>query len=75
MGLFDIRIVRTVDRTERALAGDAALEFFRHLLDGGFFERIRATAKQKGGAHKKESDREGFQARRILKKVTVTSDD
>jgi hypothetical protein len=63
----DVRIVRTIDRTELTAAGDASLEFFRRLLAEGFFERVGATAREKG-AGDTESDREGLQARRILKK-------
>ena len=70
MDFFNVRIVRAIDGSESAVAGDAALEFCRHFLHHGFFERIGATAAEKGDAHEKENDSEGLQARRILKKVT-----
>ena len=66
----DAGIVRAIPRAERAVAGEAALEFFRHFLHRAFFERIGAAAKEKDGADDKESGSEGLQARRILKKVT-----
>ena len=62
-------IVRTIHRPEGPVAGDAALEFFLGLLDDGFFQRISATAEENRGRDE-ESDGEGLQARRILKKVT-----
>ena len=69
MHILDGRIVGTIHRSQGPVAGDAALEFLRHFLHRGFFERIGAPAEQKGGAHEKESSSEGLQARRILKKV------
>jgi hypothetical protein len=50
------------------LAGEALLEFLGHLLNGALLEWIRAAPEKKrcGG---EESDSEGLQARRILKKV------
>lgn len=64
----DARIVRAIHRTESAVTGEAALEFFRHFLHRALFERVGAAAEDKGGAYDKESGSEGFQARRILKK-------
>ena len=69
MHFLDVRIVGSVHRTKGAVTGDAALEFCRHFLHRGLFERIGATRENDHGAHG-ESDREGFQAQRILKKVT-----
>jgi len=66
--LFDSAIVRTIDRAQRALAGEAALEFFRHLLDGGLLEWVGAAPEKERGRGE-ESDSEGLQARRILKEV------
>jgi len=66
----DVWIVGAIYRSESSVAGDTALEFLRHLLHRGLFERIGATAEQKGDAREKESGSEGLQARRILKKVT-----
>ena len=68
-GRFHVRIVRAIHRPERSFAADAALEFSRHLLDRALFERIGATAEQKGGAREEESGDEGLQARRILGKA------
>ena len=68
LGRFDVGIIGAIDRTERAMAGDAALEFLRHFLDDRFFERIGATGDENRG-YDEESDREGLQGRRILKKV------
>ena len=65
----DGRIVRTIHRPEGPVAGDAALEFFLSLLDDRFFQRISATANENHGRDE-ESDGEGLQAQRILKKVT-----
>ena len=65
----DIRIVRAIHRPELTSAGDAALEFFRRLVPNWLLERIGATADEEG-AGDAESDREGLQARTILKKVT-----
>ena len=70
MHLPDVRIVGVIHRSEGTVAGDATLEFFRHFLHRALFERIGATAEEKGGAREKESGDEGLQARRILKKVT-----
>jgi hypothetical protein len=69
MGFFDSGIVRTIDRAQLALAGEALLEFFGHILNGALFEWVSAAPekKRRGG---EESDGEGLQARRILKKVT-----
>jgi hypothetical protein len=53
----NIRVVGAIDWAKRAVAGDAALEFGRHFLDRGFFERVGATAAEKSGAHEKENDR------------------
>lgn len=75
MGFFDVRIVRPVHRSERAVAGNAALEFFLRLLHDGFFEGIGATAENKDGVRQKENDNAGLQARRILKNRKVTSDE
>ena len=62
-------IVGTIPRSQRPVSSDAALEFFRHLPHRALFERIGATAEQKGGAREEESGDEGLQARRILGKV------
>jgi len=69
MHVLDGWIVGTIHRPESPVAGDAALEFLRHFIHRGFFERIGATAKEKSGARENESGSEGLQARRILKKV------
>ena len=69
MRLFDVGIVRAIHRAKRAVAGNAALEFFPGFLHYGLFERIGATAEN-NRARDEESDREGLQARRIPKKVT-----
>jgi hypothetical protein len=66
--LFDSAIVRAIDRAQIALAGEAFLKFFRHLLDGALLEWIGAAPEKEGGRGE-ESDSEGLQARRILKKV------
>ena len=42
----DVRIVRTIDRSELTSARDAALEFFRRLVPDGFFQRIGTTAEE-----------------------------
>ena len=65
---LDVRIVRPINRAEPTVARDAALEFFLCLPRDGAFERVGATAEENrtGDA---ESDREGLQALRILKKV------
>jgi len=65
----DVGIVGAIHRPNGPVPGDAALEFFLGLLNDGFFQRIGATA-DKNRACEEESDREGLQARRILKKVT-----
>ena len=65
----DVGIVRAIDRSKLTSAGDAALEFFRRLIPDWFFERIGATARE-NRAGDTESDREGLQARTILKKMT-----
>src|SRR5688500_4402435 len=65
----DVGILRTIDRSELTFAPNATLEFFRRFLRERFFQRIGATAR-KNRAGDAESDREGLQARRILKKVT-----
>ena len=65
---LDVRIVRSINGTESTVARDAALEFFLCLLRDGAFERIGATAEE-NRAGDAESDREGLQALRILKKV------
>ena len=70
MHVPDAGIVRAIHRAESAVTSEAALEFFRHFLHGALFERIGATADEKGGAEDEESGSEGLQARRILKKVT-----
>jgi hypothetical protein len=69
VGLSDSRIVRTIDRAQLALTGEALLELFGHFLNGALLEWVGAAPKKKrrGG---EESDSEGLQARRILKKVT-----
>ena len=70
MHVPDAGIVRAIHRAESPVAGEAALEFFRHFLHRAFFERIGAAAEEKDGAYNEESGSEGLQARRILKKVT-----
>ena len=65
----DVGIVRAIDRPELTSACDAALEFFRGLFRERFFQWIGATARE-NHAGDTESDREGLQVRRILKKVT-----
>jgi hypothetical protein len=57
VSLFNVGVVRAIDRAESAVASDAALKFCRHFLNRGFFEGIGATAAEKGGAHEKENDR------------------
>ena len=69
MHFLDGWIVGAIHRSESAVASDAALEFFRYLLQRAFFERVGATG-EKNGSSQEESDREGFQARTLLKKVT-----
>ena len=69
MGLLDVLIVRTIHRAQSPVAGNAALEFFLGFLNDRLFERISATGDE-NRARDEESDREGLQARRILKKVT-----
>ena len=69
MRLLDIGIVLAIHRPQGPIAGNAALEFFRDFLNDRFFERISATGDE-NRARAQESDREGLQARRILKKVT-----
>ncbi|MEY2520886.1 MAG: hypothetical protein QOF24_2645 [Verrucomicrobiota bacterium] len=69
MAILDIRIVGAIDRAERTVAGDATREFFLGLVPEGFFDGIGATADE-NRARDTESDREGLQERRILKKVT-----
>jgi len=69
VGFSDGRIVGTIHRSERAVAGNAALVFFLRLLHHGFFERIGTTAENKDGAGQKGNDNAGLQARRILGKV------
>ena len=67
MGFPDVGIVRTIDRSQRALPGDAPLEFLGHFLHRALLERISAAGEEKRACgEKKES--EGLQARRILKK-------
>ena len=51
------------------MARDAALEFFARLLHDWFFQGIGATRGQDRYVEAK-SGGEGFQVRRILKKVT-----
>lgn len=64
----DGRIQGPIRRLELAVAGDAALEFFRHFLHGSLLEWVGATGQEEGaGGKKKES--EGLQARTILKEV------
>ena len=46
-------IVGAIHRTERPVAGDAALEFLRHFLQGGLLQRISAASEKKG---EEESD-------------------
>ena len=70
MRLLNCWIVRAIDWAESAVAGDAALEFCRHFLHGGLFERIGAAAEQESGARQKENNSAGLQARRILGKVS-----
>ena len=69
MHLPDVGIVGAVPRSERPIAREAALEFFRHLSHRAFFERIGAAAEEKNGAREKESGDDGLQARRILTEV------
>ena len=69
MHIPDAGIVRAIPRAKSAVAGEAALEFFRHFLHRAFFERIGATGEEKGGDQENESSSEGLQARRILKEV------
>jgi hypothetical protein len=64
----DIRIVRPIHRAKSPLARDAALEFFLHFLPERFFDWIGATTDKNRGRDA-ESDREGLQARTILKEV------
>lgn len=64
------RIVRTIYWSEGPIAGDAPLEFLLGFLHDRFFQGISATADKKNRAREEESDREGLQARRILKKMT-----
>ena len=68
MRLFDIGIVLAIHGPQRPVAGNAALEFFRHLLNHRLLERIGATGEEER-ARDAESDRKGLQARRILKEV------
>ena len=65
---FDVRIVRAIDWAKLTSPGDATLEFFCRFIRNGPFERIGTTAYENGAADA-ESDREGLQARRILKEV------
>ncbi len=66
----DRRIQGTIRRLETAVAGNAALEFFARFLHHRLFERISAAReKEQGRRGSEESDREGLQAQRILKKV------
>jgi hypothetical protein len=67
MRLLNVGIVSAIHRAQRSVSGDTALEFLRHFLDDRFFERIGATSDEDRG-YDEESDREGLQARRILKK-------
>jgi hypothetical protein len=46
-------IVGAIQRTERPVAGDAALEFLRYFLEGGLLQRISAASEEKS---EKESD-------------------
>jgi hypothetical protein len=69
MAILDIGIVGAIDRAESSVASDAAREFFLRLVPERLFEGIGATADE-NGARETESDGEGLQERRILKKVT-----
>jgi DeoR/GlpR family transcriptional regulator of sugar metabolism len=69
MRLLYVGIVGAIHRAERPVSRDAALEFFRHFLNDRLFQGISAT-RNENRARDQESDREGLQARRILKKVT-----
>ena len=64
-----VRIVGTIHRAERAVAGDAALEFFPGLLHHRFFQRIGAAGDQDRARDAKGSG-EGFQALKNNRKVT-----
>ena len=68
MRLLDIGIVLAIHRAQGTVAGNAALKFFRYLLNDRLLERISATSNE-NRARDQESDREGLQARTILKKV------
>jgi hypothetical protein len=57
VGFFDGRVVGTIDWSEGAVPGDAALEFGRHFVHRCFFEWVGATATEKGGGDEKENDR------------------
>jgi hypothetical protein len=69
VGLSDRWIVRTIYRAQSALAGETLLQFIRHLLNRALLEWVGAAPEKKRGCGE-ESDSEGLQARRILKKVT-----
>lgn len=67
-GRFHVRIVRAIHRAEGPITRDAALEFFRRFLRRRFFQRIGATPEE-NRAPDAESDKDGFQALRIMGKV------
>jgi hypothetical protein len=68
MRFLDSRIVGTIHGAERSVAGNAALELFLGFLDHRLFERISAPGDE-NRSRNAESNREGLQARRILKEV------
>ena len=69
MAILDIGIVGAIDRAESSVASNAALKFLPGLLRHRSFDGIGATADE-NRARETESDGEGLQAPRILKKVT-----
>ena len=68
MRLLYIGIVSAIHRAESPVSGDAALELFWHFLNDRLFQGV-GTAGNKNRARDQESDREGLQARTILKEV------
>jgi hypothetical protein len=66
----DVRVVRSVDWTEGAVAPDATLKFFLRLLGVRFFDPISAPAGEETADDNEESEGECLQAQTILKKLT-----
>jgi len=61
-------IVGTIHRSQRPVSSDAALEFFRHLLDRALFKRIGAPAGRKAALARRKAAMKAFKREDYLEK-------